>query len=153
MARASGAGGGQDSLSGTGTIAEDVVGGGARSAGAGTDERVSSEKEQQQPVEEDDDDTAAIDEAIDEPALERGDSSLPPSHAAYPSTPPSLVLFQISTYSLLVFITIWGVLARLGLEWIGTFAEGQVFNLIWAQIAGCFVMGFVVDRKKGLERV
>lgn len=58
-----------------------------------------------------------------------------------------------STYSLLVFATIWGVLARLGLLWIGSFARGQVFALVWAQAVGCVVMGIVTERKKGLERV
>lgn len=153
MARASGPKGGQGSPSETVLVARDGGEGAAGSVGPQTDKMASSEKGEQQPVEEDDDDTAAVDEAIDEPALERGEVSPPPIRTTRPPASHSSVLLQMSTYSLLIFITIWGVLARLGLEWIGTFAEGQVFPLIWAQIAGCFVMGFVVDRKKGLERV
>ncbi|KAI5481203.1 hypothetical protein MNV49_005638 [Pseudohyphozyma bogoriensis] len=70
-----------------------------------------------------------------------------------PRKDTQLLLLQLATYSILVFITIWGVLARLGLEWIGGFAEGQVFTTIWPQVVGCFVMGAVTDRKKGLESV
>ncbi|KAK4050319.1 hypothetical protein OIO90_005112 [Microbotryomycetes sp. JL221] len=58
-----------------------------------------------------------------------------------------------STLSLLTFATIWGVLARLGLEWIGSFARDQVFELVWAQIVGCFIMGFVVANKTHIERI
>ncbi|KAM0746163.1 hypothetical protein T439DRAFT_329906 [Meredithblackwellia eburnea MCA 4105] len=61
-------------------------------------------------------------------------------------------LLQFSTWSLLCFATFWGVLSRLGLEWIGKFAETQVFPLIWPQIVGCMVMGLVVDRKTGIEK-
>ncbi|KAM0790139.1 hypothetical protein ACM66B_005461 [Microbotryomycetes sp. NB124-2] len=58
-----------------------------------------------------------------------------------------------ATVSLLTFATIWGVLARLGLEWIGSFARDQVFPLVWAQIVGCFVMGLVVGNKGAIEQV
>mgnify|MGYP001561235078 CR=1 FL=1 len=61
-------------------------------------------------------------------------------------------LLKATTYSMLAFATLWGVLARLGLEWIGKFADREVFFLIWPQIVGCLVMGFAVDRKKGIER-
>ncbi|GAA5986841.1 hypothetical protein JCM5350_005259 [Sporobolomyces pararoseus] len=75
----------------------------------------------------------------------------PPFDSSHPLLQPTYPL--LSTYSLLILATIWGVLARLGLEWIGTFAEGQVFSVIWAQIVGCLVMGFVTDRKKGIEAI
>lgn len=64
-----------------------------------------------------------------------------------------LTLLQLATYSLLVFITFWGVLARLALEYIGTFSDSSVFKLIWPQIIGCLVMGFVVDQKARIESV
>ncbi|GAA5969032.1 hypothetical protein JCM3765_005272 [Sporobolomyces pararoseus] len=80
------------------------------------------------------------------------DSKPPPSFdPSHPLLQPAYPL--LSTYSLLIFATIWGVLARLGLEWIGTFAEGQVFSVIWAQIVGCIVMGLVTDRKEGIEAI
>ncbi|GAA5940451.1 FluC/FEX family fluoride channel [Sporobolomyces koalae] len=59
----------------------------------------------------------------------------------------------LSIYSMMMFATIWGVLARLGLEWIGGFAEREVFAVIWAQIVGCIVMGFVVERSKQIEEI
>ncbi|SCV73777.1 BQ2448_6207 [Microbotryum intermedium] len=62
-----------------------------------------------------------------------------------------VIMFRFATYALLVFATIWGVLARLGLLWIGRAAQTQVFPLIWAQMAGCLVMGVVVSRKSDLE--
>ncbi|GJN92869.1 hypothetical protein Rhopal_005909-T1 [Rhodotorula paludigena] len=55
--------------------------------------------------------------------------------------------------SLLIFGTIWGVLARLGLRWIGKFGDGQVFALVWAQMAGCLIMGIAIRKKSDIERV
>ncbi|KAK4705181.1 fluoride exporter, partial [Phenoliferia sp. Uapishka_3] len=86
--------------------------------------------------------------------------SLSGSRSKHRSTTPSSKLretrdarlLKAATYSLLTFATFWGVLARLGLEWIGKFADGQVFALIWPQIGGCVVMGFVTDRKRGIEK-
>ncbi|GAA5888729.1 hypothetical protein JCM5296_000085 [Sporobolomyces johnsonii] len=96
----------------------------------------------------------------DEPPLEAGS----PARTAPPRSPrPSSIKKPSSaftpayglpeTWSLLVFATIWGVLGRLGLEWIGGFAEREVFAVIWAQMVGCFIMGWVTERKKGLERI
>lgn len=104
-------------------------------------------------VDEEEDEAEEEVEAIEEPALETG--SRPP---AFPRTtsmaPPGVILLlQLSTYSLLAFITIWGVLVRLGLEWIGGFSRDSVFVLIWPQMVGCLVMGFAVDRKRGLEKM
>lgn len=39
------------------------------------------------------------------------------------------------------------------MEWIGGFAGGEVFVTIWPQAVGCLIMGCVVERKKGLERM
>ncbi|SGY26653.1 BQ5605_C018g08755 [Microbotryum silenes-dioicae] len=64
-----------------------------------------------------------------------------------------VVMFRLATYALLVFATIWGVLARLGLLLIGRAAQSQVFPLIWAQMAGCLVMGVAVSRKSEVEHV
>lgn len=112
---------------------------------------------------EDERDSAEFD-AIAEPPLERGDepagsitsrtvSRQHPAPALSVGEKHDVLLLQLSTVSLLAFITLWGVLSRLGLEWIGAFASGQVFKLVWPQIVGCFVMGVVVERKKGLERM
>lgn len=92
---------------------------------------------------------------MDEPPLERAPSSARSQSISLPipKRKEESVLQLFSTISLLIFATIWGVLARLGLLWIGGFAEGAVFSLIWAQMVGCLVMGFVVERKKGLEKL
>lgn len=93
--------------------------------------------------------------ALAEPDLETSSRPRPSPSFSDTSDPSPRValLLQLSTYSLLIFITIWGVLARLGLEWIGEFGENTVFMLIWPQMVGCLIMGFVVDRKKGIEKL
>lgn len=115
------------------------------------------------PLEPTSEETDFEEDVIAEPALERGSpppgsikstSRRPlPRAVSSPVAPHSILLLQLSTYSLLSFITIWGVLSRLGLEYLGSFATSQVFTTIWPQIVGCLVMGVVVSRKKGLERV
>jgi hypothetical protein len=93
----------------------------------------------------------------EEPPLETGEPYLPPSASALPPKefparfPPTHP--QASVFSLLIFATIWGVLARLGLIWVGGFGDREVFALILAQAVGCLVMGFVVERKKGIEKM
>lgn len=92
-----------------------------------------------------------------DPSSSRPSSSSPlpsPRSSPTPDKQGPLVIPMyplLSTYSLLIFATIWGVLGRLGLEWIGGFAERQVFAVIWAQIVGCIVMGFITERKNGFE--
>lgn len=103
---------------------------------------------------------------IEEPSLQAGiepEGSVRTTSRPHPLRGPSKTpskaqrthdrLLRLSTWSLLVFATIWGVLARLGLEWIGGFAGGEVFVTIWPQAVGCLIMGCVVERKKGLERI
>lgn len=95
--------------------------------------------------------------ATEEPPLQTGSASLPqrPPKAPAPEFPsmftPSHT--QLTVYSLVVFGTLWGVLARLGLQWIGGFASTAVFSLVWAQMVGCAVMGFCVTKKNAIERV
>ncbi|GAA5877980.1 hypothetical protein JCM8547_000931 [Rhodosporidiobolus lusitaniae] len=93
----------------------------------------------------------------EEPPLETGQPYLSPSTpAAAPGDVDALfkpIYSKPQIVSLLAFSTIWGVLARLGLMWIGGFGEREVFALIWAQMVGCAVMGLVVERKTGIQRV
>ncbi|GAA5847936.1 hypothetical protein JCM9279_003499 [Rhodotorula babjevae] len=95
--------------------------------------------------------------ATEEPPLETGSASLPqqPKKAPAPEFPSMYTPThtQLTVYSLVVFGTIWGVLARLGLQWIGGFASSAVFSLVWAQMVGCAVMGFCVTKKNAIERV
>ncbi|GAA6015356.1 hypothetical protein JCM11491_000397 [Sporobolomyces phaffii] len=103
----------------------------------------------------DDSDTTRQTEASTDP---RGREKTSPTRpdlqnvdSAHPLIKPALP--ALTTYSLLIFATIWGVLARLGLEWIGGFAEREVFAVLWAQIVGCVVMGFVTERKGEIESI
>jgi len=95
--------------------------------------------------------------ATEEPPLETGSASLPqqPKKAPAPDFPSMFTPThtQLTVYSLIVFGTIWGVLARLGLQWVGGFASSAVFSLVWAQMVGCAVMGFCVTKKNAIERV
>ncbi|GAA5922710.1 hypothetical protein JCM1841_001113 [Sporobolomyces salmonicolor] len=97
---------------------------------------------------------------VDEPPLEAGSPARTPSRSPRarsiekrPNSAFTSAYGLPETWSLLVFATIWGVLGRLGLEWIGGFAEREVFAVIWAQMVGCLIMGWVTERKKGLERI
>ena len=76
---------------------------------------------------------------LDDPA--DPDIAEPPAHWAQA---PAVV-------GLVVVGSIWGVLIRLGLTAIWTFAGTPVRPLLWSQIVGCALMGFFVASKKGIE--
>lgn len=115
---------------------------------------ISGQRRASDEAEEEDENEREGDE-VDEPELERAPSSARSQTISRREDKPKqgTLLPLLSTISLLIFATVWGVLARLGLLWIGGFAEGEVFSLIWAQMIGCLVMGLVVERKKGLEKL
>lgn len=77
----------------------------------------------------------------------------PPPRPTAPTPPPAggPLQLRLASWSLLTFATFWGVLARLGLLWLGGFAGREVFASVWPQMVGCLVMGFVTERKKSLE--
>jgi CrcB protein len=58
----------------------------------------------------------------------------------------SQIATEVYTVSYLIFFAIWGTLARLGLQAL-TFYPGApvVFSELWANVAGTFVMGFLVE--------
>lgn len=74
-----------------------------------------------------------------------------PHHSTKPVTSSTFDAQLAATVSLLIFATIWGVLTRLGLTWIGGFSSSVVFPLIWAQMVGCFVMGANTERRTDVE--
>lgn len=95
--------------------------------------------------------------ATEEPPLETGNgtlgqkaNTLPPKQIDSVYTP---MYGMWTVHSFLLFGSFWGILTRLGFQWIGGFASGEVFPLIWAQIVGCFVMGFCIRKKNEIERV
>jgi fluoride ion exporter CrcB/FEX len=49
--------------------------------------------------------------------------------------------------SWIVFLAIWGALARIGLSALSTYPGQVVFPLIWSQFIGCVVMGFLLQDK------
>lgn len=53
---------------------------------------------------------------------------------------------------LLMFASIWGLLAREGLIALNTYSGMSVEPTIWAQAVGCLVMGWAVGNKEALER-
>lgn len=70
-----------------------------------------------------------------------------------PDRPGPQALHLAATCSLLVFATLWGTLARLGLQWLGGFARRATFASVWAQVVGCFLMGLVQEKKRTVEAV
>ncbi|KAG0252417.1 hypothetical protein BG011_006991 [Mortierella polycephala] len=64
---------------------------------------------------------------------------------ALPTSPYSGQRTSILTPAVIIPFSILGLLIRLGLVWIETFAGQQVFALAWPQFVGCFLMGFFVS--------
>ncbi|KAF3171534.1 hypothetical protein EYR41_009545 [Orbilia oligospora] len=51
----------------------------------------------------------------------------------------------LTTVCWLVFFSIWGALARIGLSALTTYPGSPIAGVIWANFAGCFVMGFMAE--------
>lgn len=73
--------------------------------------------------------------------------SLPPSKEQL--TEPTQVYspFSPEIIALLMPGSVFGVLARLGLEALTNYDGAAIFPLAWVQAIGCFVMGFAVSLK------
>ncbi|KAK6428019.1 hypothetical protein LTR95_015844 [Oleoguttula sp. CCFEE 5521] len=55
---------------------------------------------------------------------------------------------EFCTVSYLVFFAIWGTLARLGVQWIAFYPGAPIVTpVIWANMAGSFVLGFLAEDK------
>ena len=72
----------------------------------------------------------------------------PPSEAE--KLPPSKIYHPLSfpVLALLMPASVFGVLARLGLQAITTYDGRSIFPLAWIQAAGCLVMGFALGLKE-----
>lgn len=56
------------------------------------------------------------------------------------------LLVQLYTCSWLIFLSIMGTLARLGVEWLGYYPNAPVItNVLWANAGGCFILGFLQE--------
>lgn len=104
------------------------------------------------------------------PVLHSPGTDSPTGHASSIRTPPSLELFDVvsgttetatppaaperekgnilpllHTMSWLIFFSILGTLARLGLSGLTTYPGSPIGGVIWAQFAGCVLMGFLIE--------
>ncbi|KAK4954864.1 hypothetical protein LTR10_007056 [Elasticomyces elasticus] len=108
----------------------------------------SSANAQQKPLLKDPEEGDADDESSDAPSpyvSRRPEDYL---HAKDRDPPPAVPrwLTEMYTISYLILFSIFGTLARLGLQWL-TFYPGApiVTPLVWANMLGCIVMGFLIE--------
>ncbi|EIW62005.1 uncharacterized protein TRAVEDRAFT_144275 [Trametes versicolor FP-101664 SS1] len=80
--------------------------------------------------------------SIDRPPSE--EEKLPPSKIYHPLSFPVIALLMPAS--------IFGVLARLGLQAITTYDGRSIFPLAWIQAAGCLIMGFALGMKEPFGR-
>jgi len=71
------------------------------------------------------------------------------SHRTPEAQKASRLATELYTVSYLIFFSIWGTLARLGLQAL-TFYPGApvVFSELWANVAGTFIMGFLSEDRR-----
>jgi CrcB protein len=77
------------------------------------------------------------------------DSTPPLSVASGKNTVASRLATELYTSSYLIFFSIWGTLARLGLQAL-TFYPGApvVISVLWPNFAGAFVLGFLAEDRR-----
>ncbi|CDO71269.1 hypothetical protein BN946_scf184908.g26 [Trametes cinnabarina] len=80
--------------------------------------------------------------SIDRPPSE--EEKLPASKIYHPLSFPVIALLMPAS--------IFGVLARLGLQSITTFDERSIFPLAWVQAGGCLIIGFALGMKEPFGR-
>ncbi|KAK7540367.1 CrcB-like protein-domain-containing protein [Phyllosticta citricarpa] len=75
-------------------------------------------------------------------------NAMPPPPVPRP-LPVSALATHLYTISYLIFFSIFGTLARLGLQWL-TFYPGApvVFSELWANVGGSFIMGFLAEDRQ-----
>lgn len=103
------------------------------------------------PAEEDcmgDSPTRHISSILTPPSLELFDVSGATETATPPATPEregGNILPLLHTMSWLIFFSILGTLARLGLSGLTTYPGSPIGGVIWAQFVGCVLMGFLIE--------
>ncbi|KAF2723624.1 hypothetical protein K431DRAFT_282721 [Polychaeton citri CBS 116435] len=87
-------------------------------------------------------------EAIPPPfAAKKPEDYLHPRRPASGSTPRWLT--ELYTISYLIFWSIWGTLARLGVQWITFYPGAPVITpVLWANVGGSLVMGFLTEDQR-----
>ncbi|KAB8360806.1 hypothetical protein FH972_024540 [Carpinus fangiana] len=84
------------------------------------------------------DDLEDVEKPVKQPAADKQQNTRDENHSQWAT--------QIYIHSNLVFWSIMGTLARLGIQWL-TFYPGApvVFSNLWANVGGTLVMGFLVE--------
>ncbi|KAI4796373.1 hypothetical protein E4T45_11995, partial [Aureobasidium sp. EXF-8846] len=103
-------------------------------------------------------DENSLESAPTPPSFRTRPSSSPPSSPQRNSHSPIATKLYIISH--LIFFSIWGTLARLGMQWL-TFYPGAplVTPVLWANVGGSFVMGFLSEDRQvfreewGLENI
>ncbi|KAJ6783737.1 hypothetical protein PWT90_08626 [Aphanocladium album] len=84
--------------------------------------------------------------------IRRGGEAQPPTASASKAqaeTRASSLATQLYTLSYLVFFSIFGTLARIGLAHLTTYPGAPtIFPTLWANVGGSFIMGFLVQDRK-----
>ncbi|CED84298.1 Putative fluoride ion transporter CrcB [Phaffia rhodozyma] len=78
---------------------------------------------------------------------EKNPQAKPPSQPS-----PPLGFFDVNTLSFFIIFSLFGTLARLGLNALFSYDGQSVFPLLWAQGVGCFIMGLILGRKEEIEK-
>ncbi|KAM3510059.1 hypothetical protein MY11210_006065 [Beauveria gryllotalpidicola] len=97
------------------------------------------------------DEVAATGDTLDD--IRRGEAQqqqqTPPEEKAHQANQVSRLATQLYTLSYLVFFSILGTLARVGLSHLTTYPGApSIFPTLWANVGGSFVMGFLVEDRK-----
>jgi CrcB protein len=89
----------------------------------------------------------SLESAPTPPSFRTRPSSSPPSSPQ--RNPRSPIATQLYIISHLIFFSLWGTLARLGVQWL-TFYPGAplVTPVLWANVGGSIVMGFLSEDRR-----
>jgi len=79
----------------------------------------------------------------------------PPSshHEPEPSAQRPVEPISLHVLALLIPVSTFGVLARLGLLALGTYDGSSIFPLIYVQAVGCLIMGFTIELREPFGRL
>lgn len=109
------------------------------------EDRVEAARRYGQGLQDDQDTTTSSDSAVPPSFSHRSQQVDPPS----PADNHSNLATQLYTHAYLVFFSLFGTLARLGVQWL-TFYPGAplVTSVLWANVGGSLVMGFLAEDRR-----
>lgn len=92
--------------------------------------------------------TTAAPYSQDGPKDEKPPRTLPPEEPV-PTQAQHSMLTELYTVSYLIFFSIFGVLARLGTQWIAFYPGAPItFPVLWANVGGSLMMGFLSEDQR-----